>query len=102
MSIFHPPLNFDASTFELWSVLLNGGRLKVSVEECLSPIELSKQVYHNDITMIWLTSGLFNVLMGRHIEMFYKLKHILTGGDIVSTEKVQFAQTKLPNSTFYV
>ena len=98
MSILHPPLNFDASTFELWSALLNGGRLEVSVEECLSPMELSKQVYHNDIT---ITSGLFNVLMDLHIEMFYKVKHILTGGDIVSTEKVPFAQTKLPNSTFY-
>jgi len=97
----HSPLNFDASTFELWSALLNGGRLEVSVEERMSPTELAKQVYDGGITMIWLTSGLFNVLMDLHIQMFCKVKHILTGGDVVSTEKVQLAQAKLPNSLFY-
>ena len=101
VSFLHSPLNFDASTFELWSALLNGGRLEVSVEERLSPTELAKQVYHSGITMIWLTSGLFNVLMDLHIQMFCKVKHILTGGDVVSTEKVQLAQGKLPNSLFY-
>jgi len=101
VSFLHSPLNFDASTFELWSALLNGGRLEISVDERLSPTELAKQVYHSGITMIWLTSGLFNVLMDLHIEMFCKVKHILTGGDVVSTEKVQLAQAKLPNSFFY-
>ena len=101
VSLLHSPLNFDASTFELWSVLLNGGRLEISMEERLSPAELAKQVYNHDVSMIWLTSGLFNVMVDLDISMFRKVDHILTGGDVVNTEKVQMAQTKLPSCSFY-
>ena len=101
VSLLHSPLNFDASTFELWSVLLNGGTLVVSTQERLSPAELAKQVYSHDVTMVWLTSGLFNVMMDLHIDKFCKVHHILTGGDVVSTDKVQLAQTKLPSCSFY-
>ena len=101
VSLLHSPLNFDASTFELWSVLLNGGTLVISTQERLSPAELAKQVYSHDVTMVWLTSGLFNVMMDLHINMFCKVHHILTGGDVVSTDKVQLAQTKLPSCSFY-
>ena len=101
VSLLHSPLNFDASTFELWSVLLNGGTLVVSTQARLSPAELAKQVYSHDVTMVWLTSGLFNVMMDLHVDKFCKVHHILTGGDVVSTDKVQLAQTKLPSCSFY-
>ena len=101
VSLLHSPLNFDASTFELWSVLLNGGTLVISTQERSSPAELAKQVYSHDVTIVWLTSGLFNVMMDLHIDMFCKVHHILTGGDVVSTDKVQLAQAKLPSCFFY-
>ena len=76
---------FDASTFEIWGTLLNGGSLYiVEKETILDPKTLGEELIGNEITILWLTSALFTYLAESGTEIFSKLKYLLAGGDVLS------------------
>ncbi|QBD77240.1 amino acid adenylation domain-containing protein [Ktedonosporobacter rubrisoli] len=82
------PIAFDASTFELWGALLNGGRLALYGEE-IPTLEGIKQVIRDHgITTLWLTAGLFHQIVEEHIEAVDGVKQILAGGDILGAKQV--------------
>jgi amino acid adenylation domain-containing protein len=76
-------LSFDLSTFEVWGPLLNGGSL-VAAPQSLSLNDIGRLVNDFKITTLWLTAGLFNVVMDEDPDAIRKIKHLLTGGDIAS------------------
>jgi amino acid adenylation domain-containing protein len=78
------PASFDASTFEVWGCLLNGGRLVVFPPGMPSLRELGEFVNRAQITTMWLTSGLFNQLVDENVGRLGSLRQLLTGGDVVS------------------
>ncbi|MCC8368401.1 AMP-binding protein, partial [Xenorhabdus sp. PB61.4] len=52
---------FDASTFEVWAPLLNGGTLVViDRTTLLTPPALVRALQVHQVTILWLTIGLFN------------------------------------------
>ncbi|SHO52357.1 non-ribosomal peptide synthetase [Anaerocolumna xylanovorans] len=76
---------FDASTFEIWGALLCGAELYfVPKETVLNPRELKHELVDKKITILWLTTALFNQFVENDITMFSNLKKLLTGGDIAS------------------
>jgi len=94
------PLEFDASTFELWGALLNGLTLVVcSKPELLDTERLKALIAESGVTMAWLTAPLY----ARHVEtdpsVFRGLRYLLTGGDVVSPEHVGLARTHCPGLT---
>ncbi len=75
-------LAFDASTFEIWGALLNGGCLHLpSGEDLLDASTLGKLIQRHGITTMWLTVSLFNVLVDADITIFRGLKRLLIGGE---------------------
>ncbi|HYY99502.1 MAG TPA: amino acid adenylation domain-containing protein, partial [Pyrinomonadaceae bacterium] len=78
------PLAFDASTFEIWGALLNGARLAVMPAAQPSLEELGRAVRDYGVTTLWLTSGLFHLMVDEQLEDLAGLRHLLTGGDVVS------------------
>src|SRR5207253_5835784 len=53
--------SFDAATFEIWGALLTGARIVgVGKEEILSPSILVRKIKQNRITVLFLTTALFN------------------------------------------
>ena len=50
------PISFDASTFEIWGALLNGGRLVVFPPYTPSLEELGRFIRDRRITTLWLTA----------------------------------------------
>jgi amino acid adenylation domain-containing protein len=80
---------FDATTFEIWGVLLNGGTLYVVEKETiLSPKALGEELIDNDITILWLTSPLFTQIAEKRTDIFAKLKYLLVGGDVLSAPHI--------------
>ncbi len=78
-------LAFDASTFEIWGPLLNGGAVCLPQGiDFLSVTELSRLIRANGITTIFLTTGLFNQLVEADIGAFAGLKTLFSGGEKVS------------------
>src|SRR5580692_2082304 len=60
--LLHSPLAFDASTYELWVPLLNGGAVVVAPQGDLDPATIREMITRHGLTALWLTSGLFRVI----------------------------------------
>ncbi|MGD2085001.1 MAG: amino acid adenylation domain-containing protein [Candidatus Aminicenantes bacterium] len=76
---------FDATTFEIWGSLLNGGQLVlVKKEIILDANRLEQALKKLKITTLWLSSPLFNQLVRDNDQIFSNLSHLLVGGDILS------------------
>ncbi len=76
---------FDASTFEVWGALLNGITLYIESKEIiLDSGNIDSYINKNSITIMWLTSPLFNQLCETNVDMFRNIRYLLVGGDVVS------------------
>lgn len=82
-------ISFDASTFELWAALLNGGSLHLAGNDViLSARALGAELTARQITTLWLTSPLFNQLAEQDPTVFRPLRELFTGGDVLSPRHV--------------
>ncbi len=90
------PLSFDASTFEIWSALLNGGRLAVVSNQFPSLDDVGAEIARHGVTTLWLTAGLFHLMVDNNINGLKPLKQLLAGGDVLSPAHVVRALQALP------
>ncbi|WP_350304366.1 amino acid adenylation domain-containing protein, partial [Photorhabdus viridis] len=73
---------FDASTFEVWAPLLNGGALVVVDRvTLLTPLEFVQVLQVQRITALWLSVGLFNQLAAELSPVLPQIKLLIVGGD---------------------
>ncbi|MGG1642432.1 non-ribosomal peptide synthase/polyketide synthase [Paenibacillus sp. NRS-1782] len=80
---------FDASTFEIWGALLNGGQLYfVENDDILIADRLKAAIASYGITTMWLTAPLFNQLSLQDEYLFRGLKALLVGGDVLSVPHI--------------
>lgn len=84
-------ISFDASTLEIWGALLNGGRLVLQPQQKPTLLEITETIQRNRVTTVWLTAGLFNLLVDDQVDRLVGLRHILTGGDVLSMPHVKKA-----------
>ncbi|GFZ32347.1 surfactin synthase subunit 2 [Clostridium zeae] len=76
---------FDASTFEIWGSLLNGATLYlISKETLISTKGLRKYLENNKITILFLTTALFNQISEEDPGVFNTLKYLMVGGEATS------------------
>jgi len=81
--------SFDATTFEYWGMLLNGGQLILCEEQTLLNNTLLKEtIARNRVNIMWVTSSLFNQWVNLDISVFEKLKTILVGGEKLSEKHI--------------
>ncbi|HRD53500.1 MAG TPA: amino acid adenylation domain-containing protein [Flavobacteriales bacterium] len=91
-------ISFDASTLEIWGALLNGGRLVLQAQQKPTLPEICNAIQKHKVTSVWFTVGLFNMLVDEQLDRLRGLKHILTGGDVLSVHHVKKALKALgPN-----
>ena len=83
------PLTFDASTLEVWGALLNGGRLVVMPPGVPELAELSRVLVAEGVTTLWLTTGLFQLMVDEQLEGLSRVKQLLAGGDVLSVRHVE-------------
>ncbi|MBD2166912.1 amino acid adenylation domain-containing protein [Calothrix membranacea FACHB-236] len=83
------PVSFDASTFEIWGCLLNGGKLVIFPPHTPSLDELGGIIQQYQVTTLWLTAGLFHLIVDEKIEALKPLHQLLAGGDVLSVAHVQ-------------
>jgi len=93
------PIAFDASTLEIWGALLNGGTLVIPEEKELNLQYLAHIFKEQNITTTWLTAGLFHAMADEYPQAFKPLNQLLTGGDVVSPEKVASVKSVCPDLT---
>ncbi|MFF9118749.1 amino acid adenylation domain-containing protein [Streptomyces massasporeus] len=91
-------LAFDASTFEVWAPLVNGGRLALADREERTPVGLGRVVARESATAVWLTAGLFHRFTEAELGRLGGVRRLLSGGDVVSPRQVNRAVSVLPGT----
>lgn len=83
------PISFDASLFEIWGPLLNGGRLIIAPPRALGFDEIGALVQRHKISTLWLTAALFQSMEEEEMKGFSSLHQLLVGGDVVPESKAE-------------
>jgi len=91
------PLSFDASTFEVWSCLLNGAKLAIFPPWKPSLTDLAEFIEVQGVSILWLSAALFHQLTESHLHHFGRVRVLLTGGDVVSVPHAEKALRTLKN-----
>ncbi|SFE91436.1 amino acid adenylation domain-containing protein [Chitinophaga sp. CF118] len=90
--------SFDATTFEYWGMLLNGGQLVLCEEQTLlDPALLKREIQQRGISMMWFTAGWFNQLVDTDIHVFKSLSVVLAGGEKLSAKHVNKLLEEYPS-----
>jgi len=86
------PVSFDAATFEIWGSLLNGAKLATCPASIPSLEDIGEAISRYGVTTLWLTAGLFHLMVNERLDDLRPLKQLLAGGDVLSikhTEEVK-------------
>ena len=89
------PISFDAATLEIWGSLLNGAQLVIMPPESPSLSDIAQIIKQHQITTVWLTAGLFHLMVDEQLEGLKPLKYLLAGGDVLSVPAVQTVLNEL-------
>jgi amino acid adenylation domain-containing protein len=82
--------SFDAATFEIWVALLHGAQLiGISRDVTLSPHDFALQLRQEGITVLFLTTALFQQIARDVPDAFASLRYLLFGGEAVDPRWVQ-------------
>ncbi|MBD1920353.1 amino acid adenylation domain-containing protein [Microcoleus sp. FACHB-831] len=82
--------SFDAATFEIWGALLNGAQLVgISRDVTLSPHDFALQLRQKGISVLFLTTALFQQISRNVPQAFATLRYLLFGGEAVDPRWVQ-------------
>ncbi|MFG2209382.1 amino acid adenylation domain-containing protein [Streptomyces sp. NPDC048638] len=84
--LFHSPMTFDASTFEIWAALANGAAVVVCTTERPSLEDLARDVEHHGVTVAFFTTALFHQLAARRSRIFSVLRTVVVGGEALSAQ----------------
>ncbi|GGQ70136.1 non-ribosomal peptide synthetase [Streptomyces pilosus] len=84
--LFHSPMTFDASTFEVWGALANGAAVVVCTVDRPSLEDLARHVERHGVTVAFLTTALFHRLAARRSRMFSVLRSVVVGGEALSAQ----------------
>ena len=91
------PIAFDAATFEIWGALLNGARLVVMAPGQPSLAAIGETIRHYGVTTLWLTAGLFHLMVDEQLEALRPLRQLLAGGDQLSVPHLERVLRALPH-----
>ncbi|MEP0885572.1 amino acid adenylation domain-containing protein [Trichocoleus sp. ST-U3] len=82
--------SFDAATFEIWGALLHGAQLVgISRDVMLSPQDFAQQLRQEGISVLFLTTALFQQVVRDVPDAFVTLRCLLFGGEAVDPRWVR-------------
>lgn len=94
--LLHSPHSFDASTYELWVPLLNGGTAIVMPPGDVNAASLRKVITDQHVTALWLTAALFDLVTDEDPSCLAGARQVLSGGDVVPPGAVERALAACP------
>ncbi|MEV0219673.1 amino acid adenylation domain-containing protein [Streptomyces sp. NPDC050704] len=98
--LVHSPTAFDASTYEMWVPLLNGGTAVIArPEETVDAAAVARLTARHGLTALWLTAGLFRLAAEEDAGCFAGLRQVWTGGEAVPASAVRRVLAACPALT---
>ncbi|SER28292.1 non-ribosomal peptide synthase domain TIGR01720/amino acid adenylation domain-containing protein [Lentzea albida] len=77
-------VSFDASTWEIWTALLTGATLAVAPANLAERLDVAKLFAQHDVTLSFMTTGLFHQLADTDPAVFSGHRKVLAGGEAMS------------------
>jgi acyl-coenzyme A synthetase/AMP-(fatty) acid ligase len=77
--------------------LLNGGKLAILPTFHPSLDEIAEAIERHGVTTLWLTAGLFHLMVEQRLDGLAPLRQLLAGGDVLSPQIVAKALRGLPH-----
>ena len=75
-------ISFDAATFEIWGALLTGAELVILPRETVvEPAAFARELREQGVTVLWMTSSLFNHTVGDVPDAVAGIGTVLVGGE---------------------
>ena len=95
-TLLFAPLTFDASTFEIWAALLNGGCLTVFPAGRPTIAALGRTVEQSAVNTLWLSAELFRTVVNEDLGALRQVRQLVTGGDVLPVAQVRRALQAMP------
>ena len=83
------PVAFDASTLEIWGSLLTGATVVIAPPGPLGLADIASLLRTAEVTVVWLTAGLFHQLAETDIDALTGAPLVLSGGDTLNPDTVR-------------
>ncbi|MER5208126.1 amino acid adenylation domain-containing protein [Streptomyces sp. NPDC002825] len=96
--LVHSATGFDASVFEIWVPLLNGGSLVLTPGDGTDLAETARAVREHGVTAAYFTVGLFHVMADEGLDTLRLLREVWTGGDVANPAAVQRVLAHCPDT----
>jgi amino acid adenylation domain-containing protein len=96
--LVHSPHAFDASIYEVWTPLLHGGTAVVAPPGHLNGEALEEIIAAEDLTGLFLTTTLFNLVADERPHAFARLREVLTGGEAGSPSAIRKVLAACPDT----
>ncbi|MFE3021959.1 AMP-binding protein, partial [Streptomyces sp. NPDC059256] len=93
------PVSWDAFSLEFWGALLHGGTTVLQPGQRPEPALIAHLTPHHHITMLQLSSSLFNYLTDEHPTTFTTTHTVYTGGEPASPTHIHTLQQHHPHLT---
>ncbi|MFI5778977.1 amino acid adenylation domain-containing protein [Nocardia sp. NPDC051570] len=91
---------FAASTTDIWTCLLRGGRLTVVPQDVPPLGELARLIARERITVLNLSVGLFNLLVEHHPDSVARARSVIVSGDFPSAAHLERALAVVEGDLF--
>lgn len=82
------PVFFDAATFEIWGALLHGGTCVLYPSRRIRLSELKRVIEAHRVSVVFLTTALFNTVVDEGPDTLDSVDTILTGGEAHSMRHI--------------
>ncbi|KST68574.1 amino acid adenylation domain-containing protein [Mastigocoleus testarum] len=83
-------ISFDAATLEIWGALLHGAKLVIiDRDTVLSPHDFANCIRDREISILFLTTALFERLSSLIPQAFQSLRYLMFGGETVNPQRVR-------------
>lgn len=96
--LLHSPHTFDASAYETWVPLLNGGTVVVAPPGPVTPDVLKRLLPEARVTAVWLTAELLRTVAEIAPEVLGGVREVWAGGDVLAPEAVRRVRELCPGT----
>jgi amino acid adenylation domain-containing protein/non-ribosomal peptide synthase protein (TIGR01720 family) len=97
--LFHSPQAFDASTYEIWVPLLNGGQVVVAPPGEVDIVLLRRMLSEHRVNALFLTTGLFRMIAADAPDCLAGVLEVWTGGEAVPAAAIRRVLEACPGVT---
>ena len=95
-------VSFDATVFEYWGPLLNGGQLVLCSESTLLDGGLLQGlILDRGVNTMWFSSGLLNLYVDTKFGLFSDLSFVIAGGDKLSKFHIEKLYREYPDLVLF-